>query len=101
MQTAWFTDPCFKTSFLDEPEAAAVDSCIQEALKLAAAHVREEAQSTSSISTTKHSHRGIRGEKPGWVSNKDYLFFHNDALLLSCVIKSSTPLSINGSVISP
>jgi hypothetical protein len=41
-------------SFLDEPEAAKVDtdSCVQEALKLAAAQVREEPQSTRGTSTT-------------------------------------------------
>ncbi|XP_064877113.1 E3 SUMO-protein ligase ZBED1 [Oncorhynchus nerka] len=54
MYMACFIDPRFKISFLDEPEAAKVDtdSCVQEALKLAAAQVRDEPQSTSSTSTT-------------------------------------------------
>jgi hypothetical protein len=53
MHMVCFVDPRFKMSFLDEPEAAKIDtdSCVQEALKLAAAQVREEPQSTSSTST--------------------------------------------------
>ena len=53
MHIACFIDPRFKSSFLDEPEAATVDSCVrEEALKLAPVQVREEPQSTSSTSTT-------------------------------------------------
>ena len=50
---ACFIDPHFKRCFSDDPEAT-VDSCIQEALKMAPVQVRvelEEPESTSSTST--------------------------------------------------
>lgn len=53
MHMACFIDPRFKKSFSDVPEAAEVESCIQEALKLAPTQVRQEPQEgTSSTSTT-------------------------------------------------
>lgn len=53
MHMACFIDPRFKSSFLDEPQAAVINNCVQEeALKLTPAQVREEPQSTSSTSTT-------------------------------------------------
>lgn len=47
MKMACFIDPRFKMSFLDEPEPAIVDRCVQETLKLTPAQTVEEPQSSS------------------------------------------------------
>lgn len=67
MHSVCFTDPLLQKSFLEEPEAAAVDNCVQEALNLERTmkhqqHIRKQ-----------HPHSITRGESPGWVAEKDYL----------------------------
>lgn len=66
MKMACFIDPRFKMSFLDEPEPAIVDRCVQEALKHTC---------TNWGGTTKQQRppSGIRGERLGWVVEKDLL----------------------------